>query len=364
MRPAESFSADYQEARLKFVEEVTRAGGDLASFEHPEFDPDGSTLFVDAGWFGPRSAEKVLVTVSGTHGVEGFCGSGGQIDWLRRGESSRLPNNLAVLMIHAINPYGFAWLRRVTHENIDLNRNWIDFSNPLPQNPAYDQLSSAICPEEWTTESIKTTEAALLDFVTQHGQRALQIAVHSGQYRHPLGIFYGGRGPSWSRETHTRIYADFLCNAACIAVLDYHTGLGPWGYATKIVPAAHDSDIFARARSWFGLDVVTSSDGSSPSTPKEGGGSAAAPSVLPRAKVTMMTLEVGTVPPRQVFTALRADAWLHAHGDPTSPFAKTIKKQIRDAYYVDSDDWKGMVAAQSLVAMRQAIAGLQSNQLQ
>ena len=51
-------------------------------------------------------------------------------------------------MIHGINPYGFAWLRRVTNENIDLNRNWIDFNQPLPQNPTYDELHASICPSE------------------------------------------------------------------------------------------------------------------------------------------------------------------------------------------------------------------------
>ena len=31
--------------------------------------------------------------------------------------------DLAVMMVHAINPYGFAWLRRTTEEGVDLNRN-------------------------------------------------------------------------------------------------------------------------------------------------------------------------------------------------------------------------------------------------
>ena len=53
-----------------------------------------------------------------------------------------------------------------------------------------------------------------------------------------------------------------------------------------------------------------------------------------------------------------ADAWLHAHGDPLSPEAAPIKAAIRDAFYGDADDWKGMVAGQSLLATRQAMAAL------
>jgi len=72
-----------------------------------------------------------------------------------------------------------------------------------------------------------------------------------------------------------------------------------------------------------------------------------------------MALEVGTVPVLAVLQALRADAWLHAHGDMASTQDKAIKQQLRDSFYGDADDWKGMVAGQSLLACRQALTGLQ-----
>jgi len=65
------------------------------------------------------------------------------------------------------------------------------------------------------------------------------------------------------------------------------------------------------------------------------------------------------VPVLAVLQALRADAWLHAHGDMASAQGQTIKQQLRDAFYGDADDWKGMVAGQSLLACRQALTGLQ-----
>lgn len=57
--------------------------------------------------------------------------------------------------------------------------------------------------------------------------------------------------------------------------------------------------------------------------------------------------------------AVRADAWLHAHGDPSSPEGHAIKAQVRNAVFGDADDWKGMVAGQSLLAIRQALKGPQ-----
>jgi len=135
MNSAESFSLDYQTARAKFLAAARDAGAALEAILHPERGPDGGDLATDVALIGSREAESVLVMISATHGVEGFCGSGAQVDWLRREEYRALPGGTAVLMVHAINPYGFAWLRRVTNENVDLNRNWIDFDAPRPQNP-------------------------------------------------------------------------------------------------------------------------------------------------------------------------------------------------------------------------------------
>lgn len=62
--------------------------------------------------------------------------------------------------------------------------------------------------------------------------------------------------------------------------------------------------------------------------------------------------------PNKVLDALRADNWLHAHGDPSSAQGQRIKAQILGAFYIDTDIWRGMVLGQSLMAVRQAINGL------
>jgi Protein of unknown function (DUF2817) len=50
---AESFSADYAEARAKFRETVQAAGGALDSVANPNRGPDGGDLTTDIAWFGP-----------------------------------------------------------------------------------------------------------------------------------------------------------------------------------------------------------------------------------------------------------------------------------------------------------------------
>jgi Protein of unknown function (DUF2817) len=358
MNSLDSFSATYVEARTKFIAAASRAGGTLETISHPERGPDGGALSTDVAWFGPRDAERVLVTLSATHGVEGFAGSGAQVDWLERGEAGRLAPGVAALVIHAINPYGFAWLRRVTHENVDLNRNWIDFSQPLPENRGYDELVGAICPEEWSEEGRQQAEITLASYAARHGKGAWQHAISGGQYRHPGGIFYGGQGPTWSRLTQTRIYSEYLARVAKVAIIDFHTGLGPWGLGERIVLAPRPSDGFDRAARFYGLGVVSPYDGTSSSAPIVGDGLSASIALLPHAEVTAIALEFGTLPIEDMLDAVRADAWLHARGDLQTAQGKGIKAQIRAAFYGDAPDWKGMIAGQALLACRQAIAGL------
>ena len=119
-----------------------------------------------------------------------------------------------------------------------------------------------------------------------------------------------------------------------------------------------DGAHFKRAASWYGGRITSPmAGGDSTSAEIVGDGLSFAPSLLGHAEVTGMALEFGTMPIMAVLNALRADAWLHAYGDPLSPEGQAIKAEVRDAFYGDADDWKGMIAGQSLLATRQALRG-------
>ena len=361
MNSAESFSADYPSARAKFLEAARAADATLETVLHPQRGPDSGELATDVAWIGPRQAQAVLAMISATHGAEGFCGSGAQVDWLRREQYRALPADTAVLLIHAINPHGFAWLRRVNEENVDLNRNWVDFNTPRAPSPDYALLADAICPGEWTPQAQAQANQVLTAYAQRHGAMALQQAMTGGQYTHPLGLCYGGDQPAWSRRILTAIYEHYLRDAARIAIIDYHTGLGPWGFGEQIVTEGPGTAAFRRAASWFG-GAITSPEAGGESTSAKimGDNLSHAPVLLSHAEVTAMALEFGVKPIAQTLNALRADAWLHAHGDPLSPQGRAIKAEIRDAFYGDADDWKGMIAGQSLLATRQALKGLKA----
>ncbi|MFQ5468273.1 MAG: M14 family metallopeptidase [Kiloniellaceae bacterium] len=352
------FSKDYTEARRKFLDAAAGAEARLAHHPCPAPGPGGEALFTDTAWIGPADAACVLVTVSATHGVEGFCGSGVQVGWFEAGLHKDMPPGTALLAIHAINPHGFAWLRRVTEDNVDLNRNFVDHDQPYPLNAGYEELHEAICPTDWDDATIAATREVFAAYVEAHGTRALQSAISAGQYSHADGLFFGGNAPTWPRTALLAILAAQLGQAQRVAVVDYHTGLGPRGHGERICVHRPDSDGLARAGNWYNEDITSPYLGSSSSVELHGVNLDGLEAALPHAQVTSVALEYGTLPTEEVKLALRADNWLHVHGDPASPKGRGIKAQIRAAFYQDADDWKQMIWERGLETQRLALKGL------
>ncbi|MEM7223732.1 MAG: M14 family metallopeptidase [Pseudomonadota bacterium] len=353
------FAQDYSAARRRFTEAAKTAGARQTRFESPLEGPEGESLSCDLAWLGPQDAERVLVTISGTHGVEGFCGNGCQVAWLESGLAGELPAGTAQLHIHAINPHGFAWLRRVTEDNVDLNRNFVDHGAAYPENPGYEALKDAICPESWDDSVIAQTQKTFDDYVERHGQDALRQAISAGQYSHDEGIFYGGRGPTWSHRVLRRIFAEELARTRKVAVIDFHTGLGPRGYGERICVHAANSPGHQRAQEWFDGDVTSPALGTSSSVEICGPNVIGMEAELPNAELTAVALEYGTIPSPEVRLALRADNWLHVHGEVGSKKGQAIKGQIRDAFYQDAPDWKEMIWERAVETTRAAVKGLQ-----
>jgi len=352
------FSRDYAEAREKFRAGAAAAGAETQTFLLDHRGPDDLELTTDTAWIGPRGARAVLVTVSGTHGVEGFFGSAVQVEWLRRSKAAAITGDIAALHIHAINPYGFSWLRRTNENNVDINRNWMDFDGPLPANRAYDEISKDLCPSDWSAATQKETWERLQGWIARHGVAAFQQAASAGQWTHPSGLFYGGRSASWSRNTLTNIVTANLARASHICLLDFHTGLGPYGYAEPIIGQRRLDPAFVRARSWIGGGAKSLYGDGSVSAEIEGDSLTALPGLLPRATVDAVALECGILPMLDVAQALRADAWLHAHGDPLSDAAQPIKHRMRAAFHSDDPLWQGMALGQGIAACQAAIGGL------
>ena len=87
------FSRCYLEAREKFLDAACKSGARLESLKHPELGPEGELLFVDVAYFGSVNNTNALLVISGTHGVEGFAGSGIQTGLMQEDIASHLPSD-------------------------------------------------------------------------------------------------------------------------------------------------------------------------------------------------------------------------------------------------------------------------------
>ncbi len=361
--PADTFFAQtYAEARDGFLAAARAAGLAPRALPHPLLGRDGEALALDVARDGPADAAALLIVSSGCHGVEGFCGSGVQRALLAdaRFRAAAQAAGVAVLYLHALNPWGFSWWRRTTHENVDLNRNWHDFSQPLPDNPGYDALAHALVPPTWPPTP--DNEAVLAAYAAQHGAFGLQGAVSGGQYGHPQGLFYGGVNPTWSQQALRQVLHDEATRCARLGWIDLHTGLGPSGHGEKIFAGPSDTTLdreaLARARAWWGPEVTSTQEGNSASANLSGTMSNVVPQACPQAQYTGIALEYGTLPIDAVISALRADQWQENHPEAPPEQRAAIKRQLRDAFYTDTPLWKRQIVEQGLAAARQAVAGL------
>jgi len=355
----EAFGATYAEARKRFLAAAQARKATLGEHLHPTaHGPEGEALAMDVARVGRLDAPALLVVSSGTHGVEGFCGSGIQVALLQDDAVTRALERAGceLALVHAVNPYGFAHVRRVNENNVDLNRNFRDFSVPIPPNPAYAEVHEFIVPTAWPPGA--DTEQALQAYLARNGPAKLQAAVSVGQYEYADGLFYGGAAPAWSNLTLRKFFHTHAASRARLGWIDIHTGLGPAGHGEKIYSGPEDARLLARTRAWFGADVTSFYTGSSSSAAVTGSVSAAAIDAAPAADYAGIGLEFGTVPLANALQALRADQYLYTHPDAPAPLRAGIKRALRDAFFIDADEWKGMVYGQARVAVLQALHGL------
>ncbi|MDX2225221.1 MAG: M14 family metallopeptidase [Rhodospirillaceae bacterium] len=356
------FAEDYAGARARFRDAAATAGLAVASHEHPYTGPAGESLALDVVTLCPDAsspcrADKVFVVMSGTHGVEGFAGSAAQVAWLSRGEHTRVPEGISVLILHAVNPHGFAWVRRVTEDNVDLNRNFADFSRARPRKPAYEELAAAICPPRWTPEDVAAADAVLAAYAERHGRAALNRAIMGGQYSHPDGVFFGGVRPSWSRETILKILGLYCAAARHVAILDIHTGLGPFGHGESYCVGDEGAPSVTQAHAVWGDDVrvMAAAPGSGV---HDGYNLTGLAKLLAPAAVYGNTLEFGTYPVDDMLRAIRADNWLHQHGEILSDQGRAIKAELKRMFYPADAAWQAQVLARCLAVWRRGLDGL------
>lgn len=358
------FASSYPLARDKFLAAARQAGARLSTYVHPTHTgPDGGTLSIDVAHLGNPTAPRQLLVISGTHGLEGYAGSAAQIAWLQLGNSAALPPDLGVVLIHGLNPYGFAHFTRTTENNVDLNRNFVDHARTLPENKDYERLHPHLKATDWGWEFLDRLAEAEAHYRAEFGADALFNARVKGQYTHADGLFYGGREREWSNVVLERIVREHLAAARQVALIDWHTGLGKYGEPFFLSFSPAGSDEYRQAARWWGSERIDNARPHGLARPAYSGlvfhGIA---SFLGDRPLAGAVIEFGT---REIDMnkVQPLDQWLrHRAPRGTERYAQ-LQQDLRDAYVPFSQEWRRRVVGQSVVITEQAIAGLATWQI-
>ncbi|MEC4747946.1 DUF2817 domain-containing protein [Methylomicrobium sp. Wu6] len=323
------------------------------AFPCPGTGPEGEPLFTDSVWIGPEDGKSVVVLIGGTHGIEGYAGSAIQIDhllMLAEGHVA-LPEGVALLIVHALTPWGYAWRRRCDADGIDLNRNFVDFSAPLPANDGYAELREALF-----LDDAEQRQRLLADFERRHGRIALEKAVSAGQYHDPKGPFYGGNKASHGRQVTEQLIANYALGQRDLAVIDLHTGLGSYGYGEIICDHEPGSAGTQAALRFYGDSVTLPLLGTSSSVPKTGLLDYAWHKIM-NERSCYITLEFGSFSTDRLFEVLLRD-----HRLWTEPAPIELRRRHSFAmlqHFCPADRaWREMVLFRGRQVIAQALAGL------
>ncbi len=80
--------------------------------------------------------------------------------------------------------------------------------------------------------------------------------------------------------------------------------------------------------------------------------------LAPALELTVLALEFDTPLRRCGAAGLRADAWLHAVPDRRTPHREAIRRQVRDAFLIDSPAWRAAVYGRCADVVLRACRGL------
>jgi hypothetical protein len=359
----ERFFLGYDECRARFL---ALAHGARAHVERHWIDargPEDQRLSIDVARFGaaPGRARRVLVALSGTHGIEGFAGSAIQQHFLaERLAELPIPEDGALLVIHALNPWGMAYWRRANEHNVDLNRNFVDFSAALPRRPEYAALHPLLCPAQLDEAGEKAFLEAAHRLVAEHGLAWLTRVISEGHHEFAEGLYYGGDSPEASNRIARALFRTHVGGAHEALLVDLHTGFGPFGACTLLSGHRADTPEHAFLAACFaGERIEVTQDVSDPATPHKYGQLAAGVATeVPGVGLRAVTMELGTHPDERILLAERRENWLHHHGERDTAQGRAIAWEHRECSCPDSDAWRSRALAHGVRILAAGWRGL------
>jgi hypothetical protein len=353
------FSESYGEAREKFIAAARGANARLFSYGRDDLKgAEGEALACDVAVLGRGDARQAAIVISGTHGAESFAPSAILHRWLTSPECLAEVRNIKVVLVHALNCWGFSYKTRTTENNVDLNRNCMARSEDYDrENRSYDKLAPFLHAETFSAEGNLRAYEDYRNYLDRNGWH-IENEMLEGQSHRPNGIFYTGRGPEWANQIFRRIVADHLGTASTIGFIDWHTGVGRFGEIVYLIFDDEGTPEHEAAVSWWGASGTNKAAFSANAVPKYRGlVCSTIRQELPSARIAGAVVEFGTADAFSLFRADRLDRWLKFEGRE-DPEHDQFREDYKDANFPRDVAWRRLVLDKGPTIINRLLAGV------
>ncbi|MFT3739382.1 MAG: M14 family metallopeptidase [Breznakibacter sp.] len=314
-----------------------------------------SALFTDGCYIPPQQpSRKLLVISSGVHGVEGFAGSAVQQMLMAEFVKTGKTRKIGVLMVHGMNPYGFKYIRRVTENNIDLNRNCdtslIHLQTP---NPGYKALNPMLNPTgKVDAHSAKNRWFVLVTMqkLLQKSIQTLRQAVLQGQYDYPEGLYFGGNAFEPQLALFANSIKDLTSGYDTLFCVDLHTGYGQRGMLHLFPNPTGNQIVKTQLERLFDGKTIDWGDSKDFYT-MNGTFADYFAKLFPDKLCLPMMMEYGTMNSQSTIGSIVSlhnmvlENQGYRYGYGTGADSTTVKNRFVEMYYPSSSEWRSKIIA-------------------
>jgi len=352
------YQTSYADCRSSFREDALEMKSRFDSvevFPIQVISKTDSDLTIDVCYIPAQNKKsKLLILSSGIHGVEGFVGSAIQQMVMNELITKDMVAETGILFIHAINPYGFKNFRRVSENNIDLNRNFeTDTTLFSFKNVGYTDLYGLLNPDEKANpENLKNKFFLLVAVqnLVSESMKSLRQAIMQGQYQYENGLYFGGR----QFESQVRLIAPVILkyakNYEKIMDIDMHSGYGELGVLHLFPDPVEDVKVKTAIEQVFAGHRVDWGDSDDFYT-SYGGFSDYVGKLLPTKFYMPMVFEFGTLNSQTTLGIVHSlqnmvleNQGFH-HGYSSAKVKEEISVNFREMYCPSSPLWRSKVIA-------------------
>jgi hypothetical protein len=326
----------------------------LSSYHVPsqvDYDLTVDVCFVPA----QKDSANLLILSSGVHGAEGFVGTAVQKFFIQKYLTEELLENTGVLLIHAVNPYGYKYTRRVTENNVDLNRN----SPSVPglyeiQNEGYPQVYDLINPEGMVDTRSMSNRFFFLRAINEIRKASMPVlrqAVLQGQYQFAEGLYFGGMSPEPQIEALKPIIEEVIAPYEKVLAIDLHTGYGERGklhfFPNPLAPEERLK--MEKLFDGFAIDWGDSDDFYTVTGDFVGFMAA----LHPEKEFYPMLFEYGTLNSQTTMGSLKSIHIMilenqgQQHGYMSKEDSIQVKADLLEMYYPESENWQNFIMDQT-----------------